>query len=539
MALEGAEKSPTLRSLTEELLKQEEVLREGGGEAGRQRQLKLGRLPVRERIRRLLDPGGTFLELGLWAAYGMYRSWGEVPAAGIVTGIGAVQERPCMIIANDATVKAGAFFPQTVKKLLRAQRIAIRCSLPLIYLVDSSGVFLPLQDEIFPDEDDFGRIFRNNAVISAAGLPQYAAIMGNCVAGGAYLPVLSDKILMTEGSALYIAGPSLVKAAIGQVVDEEILGGARMHAGISGTVDFREPDDDSCLQRLRSLIRLLPETMAAAPQTGGRAGGDPDMLYELVGVDGMHQYDVRELLACILDAESIIEYKPEYGQTLVTAYGRIGGRPVGIVANQRKPVTTARHEMQLGGVLHADSADKAARFIMDCNQTRLPLVFFQDVLGFMVGRDAEHSGILRSGAKVVNVVSNVEVPKVTVIVGGSFGAGNYALCGKAFDPHFIFAWPGARYAVMGSAQAAGTLLALEERQAQREGRILSDEDRERLRATIEDRYEEQSDIRYGAARGWVDAIIAPHSTREVLINTLGWVSRTPPPGGLRAGVLQV
>jgi 3-methylcrotonyl-CoA carboxylase beta subunit len=539
MTLEDAEKSPTLRSLTEELLRQEEVLREGGGKAGRQRQLKLGRLPVRERIERLLDPSGTFLELGLWAAYGMYRSWGEVPAAGIVTGIGVVQERPCMIIANDATVKAGAFFPQTVKKVLRAQRIAIRCSLPLIYLVDSSGVFLPLQDEIFPDEDDFGRIFRNNAVISAAGLPQYAAIMGNCVAGGAYLPVLSDKILMTEGSALYIAGPSLVKAAIGQVVDEEVLGGARMHAEISGTVDFREPDDDSCLQRLRSLIRLLPETMAVAPQAGGRAGGDPDMLYELVGVDGMHQYDVRELLACILDAESIIEYKPEYGQTLVTAYGRIGGRPVGIVANQRKPVTTAKHEMQLGGVLHADSADKAARFIMDCNQTRLPLVFFQDVLGFMVGRDAEHSGILRSGAKLVNVVSNVEVPKVTVIIGGSFGAGNYALCGKAFDPHFIFAWPAARYAVMGSAQAAGTLLSLEERQAHREGRNLSGEDRERLRATIEDRYEEQSDIRYGAARGWVDAIIAPHSTREVLINVLEWVSRTPPPGGLRAGVLQV
>jgi len=539
MSRAGAEKSATLRSMTEELLRQEEVLREGGGEAGRERQKKLGRLPVRERIRLLIDPGAFFLELGLWAAYGMYRSWGEVPAAGIVTGIGFVHGRPCMIIANDATVKAGAFFPQTVKKVLRAQRIAFRCSLPLIYLVDSSGVFLPLQDEIFPDEDDFGRIFRNNSVFSAAGLPQYAAIMGNCVAGGAYLPVLSDKILMTEGSALYIAGPSLVKAAIGQVVDEEILGGARMHAGISGTVDFREPDDESCLQRLRALIRLLPETVPTAPLADGTAGHDPDALYELVGVDGMLQYDVRELLACVLDAGSIEEYKSEYGQTLVTAYGRISGRSVGVVANQRRPVTTAKHEMQLGGVLYPDSADKAARFVMDCNQMRLPLVFFQDVQGFMVGRDAEHSGILRSGAKLVNVVSNVEVPKVTVIVGGSFGAGNYALCGKAFDPHFIFAWPGARYAVMGAAQAAGTLLALEERQARREGRSLSDEDRERLRETIEDRYEEQTDIRYGAARGWVDAIIAPHTTREVLIRVMEWVSRPPLPGGLRAGVLQV
>jgi 3-methylcrotonyl-CoA carboxylase beta subunit len=539
MGRAGAEKSATLRSITEELLHQEEVLREGGGKAGRERQKKLGRLPVRERIQLLIDPEGFFLELGLWAAYGMYRSWGEVPAAGIVTGIGVVHGRPCMIIANDATVKAGAFFPQTVKKVLRAQRIAYRCSLPLVYLVDSSGVFLPLQDEIFPDEDDFGRIFRNNSVFSAAGLPQYAAIMGNCVAGGAYLPVLSDKILMTEGSALYIAGPSLVKAAIGQVVDEEILGGAGMHAGISGTVDFREPDDESCLRRLRALIRLLPPSAQAAPPAGGPAGHEPDGLYELVGADGMRQYDARELLACILDAGSIEEYKSGYGQTLVTAYGHIGGRPVGVVANQRRAVTTAKHEMQLGGVLYADSADKAARFVMDCNQTRLPLIFFQDVQGFMVGRDAEHSGILRSGAKLVNVVSNVEVPKVTIIVGGSFGAGNYALCGKAFDPHFIFAWPGARYAVMGSAQAAGTLLALEERQARREGRALSDEDRERLRETTEDRYEEQADIRYGAARGWVDAIIAPHTTREVLIRVMEWVSRPPLPGGLRAGVLQV
>jgi 3-methylcrotonyl-CoA carboxylase beta subunit len=431
-----AASTESFRDRCKAILKEEAILREGGGKAGQERQRKMGRLPVRERIGHLLDPGSPFFEVGLWAAYKMYEQWGTVPAAGTVAGIGNVAGVPCMIIANDATVKAGAFFPQTAKKLIRAQRIAFECALPLVYLVDSAGVFLPMQDEIFPDEDDFGRIFRNNSVISAAGVPQFAAIMGNCVAGGAYLPVLCDKILMTEGSGLYLAGASLVKAAIGQIVDAEELGGARMHAEISGTVDFYEKDDESCLKRLRSLVALLPEAeeakrSASSKQKEAASAKNPDALYDLVSADGQRPYDARDLLASIIDADSLDEYKADYGKTLVTTYARIGGRPVGIVASQRLQVRTKKEGVQMGGVIYADSADKAARFIMDCNQTGLPIIFFQDVTGFMVGRDAEQSGIIRSGAKLVNAVSNSIVPKITVVVGGSFGAGNYALCGNA------------------------------------------------------------------------------------------------------------
>src|SRR2546423_717784 len=425
------------------ILKEEAVLREGGGKSGHERQRKMGRLPVRERLSRMLDKDSPFFEIGLWAAHKMYSEWGHVPAAGVVAGIGNISGVACMIVANDATVKAGWFFPATTKKVIRAERIAFECALPLIYLVDSAGVFLPMQDEIFPDEDDFGRIFRNNSVISAAAVPQSAAIMGNCVAGGAYLAVLCDKILMTQGSGLYLAGPSLVKAAIGQVVDAEDLGGARMHSEISGTVDFFEKDDPSCLKRLRSLVAMLPE---ANPQNGRGAHAvkalpkpakNIDSVYDLISFDGRKNYDARDLLATIVDEDSLDEYKSDYGKTLVTAYARINGRPVGIVANQRVQVRTKKEGIQMGGVIYADSADKAARFVMDCNQTSLPIVFFQDVSGFMVGRDAEESGIIRSGAKLVNVVSNSVVPKITVIVGGSFGAGNYALCGKAYDPRFI------------------------------------------------------------------------------------------------------
>src|SRR5256714_4932318 len=427
------------------ILKEEAVLREGGGKAGQERQRKMGRLPVRERLSRLLDRDSPFFEIGLWAAYKMYSEWGNVPAAGVVAGIGNVSGVPCMIVANDATVKAGAFFPQTVKKVIRAQRIGFECALPIIYLVDSSGVFLPMQDEIFPDEDDFGRIFRNNSVISAAGIPQFAAIMGNCVAGGAYLPVLCDKILMTEGSGLYLAGPSLVKAAIGQIVDQEELGGAKMHAEVSGTVDFYEKTDESCLKRLRSLVALLPEAKNTADSTidkkSFKTAKTPDAVYDLVSLDGQKNYDARDLLATVVDSNSIDEYKADYGKTLVTAYARIGGRPVGIVASQRLQVRTKKEGIPMGGVIYSDSADTAARFVMDCNQDGLPIIFFQDVTGFMVGRDAEQSGIIRSGAKLVNAVSNSVVPKITVVVGGSFGAGNYALCGKAYDPRFIVAWP--------------------------------------------------------------------------------------------------
>jgi 3-methylcrotonyl-CoA carboxylase beta subunit len=535
--------SEVLRAHCAAIAQEEAVLREGGGKAGHERQRKMGRLPVRERIRHLLDKDSPFFEIELWAAYKMYEQWGKIPSAGVVTGIGNVEGVPCMVVANDATVKAGAFFPATTKKVIRAQRIAFECALPLVYLVDSAGVFLPMQDEIFPDEDDFGRIFRNNSVISAAGVPQFAAIMGNCVAGGAYLPVLCDKILMTQGSGLYLAGPSLVKAAIGQIIEAEELGGARMHSEISGTVDFFEKDDPSCLKRLRSLVALLPEASSSA--LGERAlpgrskpAKNPDSVYDLISFDGQKNYDARDLLAMVVDENSLDEYKADYGKTLVTAYARINGRPVGIVANQRVQVRTKKEGIQMGGVIYADSADKAARFIMDCNQTNLPIIFSQDVSGFMVGRDAEESGIIRSGAKLVNAVSNSVVPKITVIVGGSFGAGNYAMCGKAYDPRFIVAWPNARYAVMGAAQASDTVFSILARAHERGDKKASPEELEELRANVKQSYEEQTDIRYGAARGWVDAIIQPHETRDVLIRLLEYVSRPMPKAHFHTGVIQ-
>ena len=531
-----------LRAHCAAIAKEEAALREGGGRAGHERQRKMGRLPVRERLSHLLDKDAQFFEIGLWAAYKMYEQWGKIPAAGVVTGIGNVAGVPCMIVANDATVKAGAFFPQTTKKVIRAQRIAFECALPIIYLVDSAGVFLPMQDEIFPDEDDFGRIFRNNSVISAAGIPQFAAIMGNCVAGGAYLPVLCDKILMTKGSGLYLAGPSLVKAAIGQIVDAEELGGAQMHAEISGTVDFFEKDDPSCLKRLRSLVALLPE--AQQPKTSttkerSQPAKTPESIYNLISFDGQKNYDARNLIATVIDGNSMDEYKADYGKTIVTAYARINGQPVGIVANQRLQVRTKKEGIQMGGVIYSDSADKAARFVMDCNQTGLPIIFFQDVTGFMVGRDAEESGIIRSGAKLVNAVSNSTVPKITVVVGGSFGAGNYAMCGKAYDPRFIVAWPTARYAVMGAAQASDTVFSILARARERGDKKATHEELEELRAKVKQSYEEQTDIRYGAARGWVDAIIQPHETRDVLIRLLEYVSRPMPKAPFHTGVIQV
>jgi 3-methylcrotonyl-CoA carboxylase beta subunit len=539
--------SEVLRAHCAAIAQEEAGLREGGGKAGHERQRKMGRLPVRERIRHLVDKDSPFFEIELWAAYKMYDQWGKIPAAGVVTGIGNVEGVPCMIVANDATVKAGAFFPATTKKVIRAQRIAFECALPLVYLVDSAGVFLPMQDEIFPDEDDFGRIFRNNSVISAAGIAQFAAIMGNCVAGGAYLPVLCDKILMTQGSGLYLAGPSLGKAAIGQIVDAEELGGAKMHSEISGTVDFFEKDDASCLKRLRSLVALLPEAKSVGAATAGPArtgrpqpkpAKNPDSIYDLVSFDGRKNYNARDLLATVVDENSLDEYKADYGKTLVTAYARINGRPVGIVANQRVQVRTRKEGIQMGGVIYSESADKAARFIMDCNQTSLPIIFFQDVSGFMVGRDAEESGIIRSGAKLVNAVSNSVVPKITVIVGGSFGAGNYAMCGKAYDPRFIVAWPNARYAVMGAAQASDTVFSILAKSRERGNQKASPEELEELRSKVKQSYEEQTDIRYGAARGWVDAIIQPHETRDVLVRLLEYVSRPMRKAHFHTGVIQ-
>jgi 3-methylcrotonyl-CoA carboxylase beta subunit len=533
---------PSLRELAAQLAEEAQRIAQGGGPEAIARQHAKGRMTARERIAALIDPGATLLELGLWAAHGMYEEFGGAPSAGVVTGIGPVQGRRVMIVANDATVKAGAFFPMTIKKVLRAQRIAFENRLPLVYLVDSAGVFLPLQDEVFPDEDDFGRIFRNNAVISAAGIPQYAAIMGNCVAGGAYLPVLCDTVLMTEGSGLYLAGPALVKAAIGQDVSSEDLGGAAMHAAVSGTVDYREPDDASCLSRLRRLIAALPPDPKPAfdPSRIEPPARPASDLFSIVRTDASAQYDMRDVLACILDGSRFDEYRPEYGQTLVCGFGRLGGMAVGVVANQRlrfRPVSGG--PIQFGGVLYGDSADKAARFVMDCNQSRVPLLFLQDVNGFEVGRDAERSGIIRRGAKLVNAVSNSFVPKVTLIIGHSFGAGHYALCGKAFDPRFLFAWPGARYAVMGASQAARTMLDVNVAALKRQGKSIDDAELHAMAESLRRRYDRETDIRYAAARGWIDAIIDPAQTRDVLVTALDIATRRREAAGFPLGVFQV
>jgi acetyl-CoA carboxylase carboxyltransferase component len=522
----------------EELRQEEVAIRAGGGPKASARQHQKNRLTARERIDKLIDSGTSFFELGLWAAWGMYQEWGGAPSAGVITGIASVAGRRVMVIANDATVKAGAFFPMTCKKVLRAQRIALANHLPLLYLVDSAGVFLPLQDEVFPDEDDFGRIFRNNAVISAKGIPQIAAIMGNCVAGGGYLPVLCDQLLMTEGSGLYLAGPALVKAAIGQTVDHETLGGAAMHASISGTIDFRETDDPTCLERLRRLVDAFAPVPARV--THDRvAARSPDALVKRSQADVRQEYDIRDLLASVLDEGPFDEYKADYGQTLVCGLGRMGGLPVGIVANQRKRCKPAAGALQYGGVIYVDSADKAARFIMDCNQTRTPLLFLQDVNGFMVGRDSEQAGIIRAGAKLVNVIANSVVPKVTLILGGSFGAGNYALCGKAFDPRFIFAWPGARYAVMGGEQAASTLLEVTVSALRRSGHEPDAAELDELRRKVEESYAEKTDVRYAAARLWIDRIVMPEDTREALLLALE-VATTHDEGKVfKTGVLQV
>lgn len=514
----------------------------GGGERAIDRQHAKGRLTARERIAGLIDPGTDFLELGRWAAWEMYDQWGPAPAASVICGIGCVSGRSFMVIANDATVKAGAFFPMTAKKVLRAQRIAMSNRLPLIYLVDSSGVLLPMQDEIFPDEDDFGRIFRNNAVLSAMGVPQLAAIMGNCVAGGGYLPVLCDKLIMTEGSGLYLAGPALVKSSIGQEVSHEDLGGAEMHAAVSGTIDFREPNDESCLARLRALAKTLPVDPVSdlfareEPTEPVRETGD---LTNIVSVGPQELYEVRDVIDCLVDAESFQEYKAEYGKTIVCGYARLGGYNVGIVANQHHPEKTESAGLQFGGVIYHESADKAARFVMDCNQTWLPIIFLQDVYGFMVGRDSEQAGIIRAGAKLVSAIANSRVPKLTVILGGSYGAGNYAMCGKAFDPRFLFAWPTAHYAVMGASQAAATILQVNIAALKRAGEIPDAEEMEELRQQIIASYEEQTDIRYAAARGWVDEIIEPVQTRPTLIRALEMATRHAENEPFRTGVFQV
>jgi 3-methylcrotonyl-CoA carboxylase beta subunit len=528
-----------------EIKTEEDRIRQGGGEKAIASQHKKGRQTARERISKLLDPGTEFFELGLYAGYEMYEDWGGAPAGGTITGLARVSGRFAMVIANDATVKAGAFFPITTKKVIRAQNISIENRIPTIYLVDSAGVFLPLQEDVFPDTDDFGRVFRNNAVMSAMGIPQITAIMGMCVAGGAYLPVMCDHVLMTEGSGLFLAGPALVQAAIGQKISAEELGGAAVHAQISGTVDFREKDDGSCLTRIRALVDKFGHKPGAPfdhepPVSPAHAA---DEIYGIFTSDPSKQYDMREIIARIVDASAFEEYRAEYGQTVLCGYARIGGWAVGIVANQKKHIQTAaagtgQRRIEFGGVIYTESADKAARFILDCNQNLIPLVFLHDVNGFMVGKEAEWSGIIRAGAKMVNAVSNSVVPKITVICGGSFGAGHYAMCGKAYDPRFIFAWPTARYAVMSGESAAGTLVDIKVKQLKREGKKLSEQEEKQLFESIRATYEHQTDPRYAAARLWVDAIIDPAETRNALIWALEAASLNPQVREFKTGVLQ-
>ena len=578
----AAANAAAVRALVEEVRGQEARIREGGGKKAVEAQHAKGRLTARERIGLLVDrrdageqPGattgvlrsaqddkffretgsaGAFFELGLWAANGMYEEWGGAPSAGVVAGIGRVKGRLCMIVANDATVKAGAFFPMTAKKVLRAQAIALENRIPTLYLVDSSGVFLPLQEEVFPDQDDFGRVFRNNAVMSSLGVPQMTAIMGMCVAGGAYLPVMTDTVLMTQGSGLFLAGPALVQAAIGQKTPAEELGGAAMHAEISGTVDFKEPDDESCLKRLRSLVDKIgsrgngPFSVTDYDAERDKPLYAADELYGFLdpAPAASNVYDMREVIARIVDRSEFDEYKQDFGRTLLCGYARIGGRAIGIVANQklnqRQTVAmgplAGTQRVEVGGVIYTEGAQKAARFIMDCNQNLVPLIFLHDVNGFMVGKDAEWSGIIRAGAKMVSAVSTSVVPKISVIVGGSFGAGHYAMCGKAYDPRFIFAWPTARYAVMGGAAAANTLAEVKAKQMERKGETVSDEKKREIWEEIKRGYDEAADPRYGAARLWVDAIIDPAQTREVLMLALEACALNPDVPKFNAGVIQ-
>ncbi|RDI95007.1 acyl-CoA carboxylase subunit beta [Meiothermus sp. QL-1] len=517
-------------------------IRQGGGPKAIERQHARGRLTARERIARLVDPGTLPEELFSYAGWQMYPEWGGAPGGGVVTAIGQIAGRDWMIIANDATVKAGAFFPITAKKVIRAQTIALENRLPTVYLVDSAGVFLPLQDEVFPDQDDFGRIFYLNARMSALGIPQISAIMGNCVAGGAYLPLMTDALIMTEGSGLYLAGPALVKAAIGQEVSSEALGGARMHAEVSGSVDFYEPSDEAAIERIRSLAALYARP-TLAPWAQERAPSAPPIypsedLYGLVSPDGSKPYDVRAVIARLVDGSVFHEFKAAYGQTLVCGYARLGGFPVGIVANQRL-IIKKPGRIEVGGVIYAEAADKAARFILEVNQRFIPLLFLMDVSGFMVGRESEEAGIIRRGAKMVNAVANSVVPKITLILGGSFGAGNYAMAGKAYAPRFIYAWPSAQYAVMSGNAAAKTLMEIELSKLEREGKKPSEEDLLALYEQIKDRYEETLDPRYAAARLWVDEVIFPHETRQRLIRSLEVCALNPERETMRVGVFQV
>jgi 3-methylcrotonyl-CoA carboxylase beta subunit len=515
----------------------------GGGKESIDKHHQRGKLTARERIAKLIDPGHRFLEIGLFAAYGMYEEFGGAPSSGTVFGIGTIHGRDVVIVANDATVKAGAWFPITCKKNLRAQEISIENRLPIVYLVDSAGVFLPLQSEIFPDKEHFGRIFRNNAVMSSMGIPQIAAIMGPCVAGGAYLPIMSDEALIVERTgSVFLAGPYLVKAAIGEDADIEELGGATMHSEISGVTDYKMANDDVCLETIRSIIGKLGDRPKAGfdRSTPKVPKFDPKELYGILPDDRTKPYDTYQVLARIVDEGEFDEYKAGYGKTVITAYSRIDGWAVGIVANQRSVTRTKRGEMQVGGVIYSESADKAARFILNCNQKRIPLVFFQDVTGFMVGTRAEQGGIIKDGAKMVNAVANSVVPKFTFITGNSYGAGNYAMCGKAYDPRLIFAWPTAQIAVMGGKQASETLLSIKVQQlAAKTGEKIPKEQQEKMLKEIADRYNTELDPFYAAARLWVDGIVDPVDTRRIVSRGIEIASNNPNIPHFNPGVIQV
>lgn len=520
-----------------------EKARRGGGEKAIEKHKAKGKLTARERISLLADENSDFLEIGLLAAEGMYAEQGGAPSAGVVAGIVLVCGRECMVVANDATVKAGAWFPMTAKKNLRAQEISVENRLPIIYLVDSAGVFLPMQDEIFPDKEHFGRQFRNNAILSALGVPQIAAIMGPCVAGGAYLPIMSDEALIVNGTgSVFLAGPALVEAAIGEKTGVEPLGGATMHSSVSGVVDYKVESDEEAIATIRSLVSKFSPKIGAKSIFDRIASKPPrfpeEEIFGILPDNRAKPYSTYEILARLLDDSELDEYKPDYGRTIICGYGRIDGWAVGIVANNREITRNGRGEMQVGGVIYSDSADKAARFIMNCNQRLIPLVFLQDVTGFMVGTRAEQGGIIKDGAKMVNAVANSVVPKFTFIIGNSYGAGNYAMCGKAYDPRMIFAWPSAQIAVMSGTSAAKTLLTIKLAALEKEGKHLSEAEQAALLAEIQDKYNEQTTPHYAAARLWVDGIVSPLDTRRIISTGIACAAHNDELPEWKSGVVQ-
>lgn len=530
-----------LRSLISQVEQRAALIRLGGGKKAIEKQKARGKKTARERIDYLVDKDSPFIELGLFAGYELYEDQGGCPAGGTVAGIGYISGRQAIIVANDQTVKAGAWFPITGKKNLRLQEIAIENHLPVIYLVDSAGVYLPMQDQIFADKEHFGRVFRNNAKMSSMGITQIAAVMGACVAGGAYLPIMSDETLMVEeNGSVFLAGSYLVKAAIGEDIDNESLGGAKMHATISGTADYTFTNEEACLDHIKKTMSLLGKPAQAGfdrikPVAPVRPATD---IYGIFPKDGK-PYDVQDIIDCVVDAGSFSPFKAAYGKTIVCGYARVEGWAVGIVANQRKIVKSGKGEMQMGGVIYNDSADKAARFILNCNQKKIPLLFLQDVTGFMVGSRSEQSGIIKDGAKLVNAVANSVVPKITIIMGNSFGAGNYAMCGKAYDPRFIYAWPTAKIAVMGGEAAAKTLLQIEVASLKAQGKTIDTQTEEKLLNQIKSRYEKETSPYYAAARLWVDEIIDPAQTRMLVAEGIAAANHNPDIADLKTGVFQV